>query len=362
MKALKATTQTLIFFFCATSLWAQSSYDGKIWINNSRVLHKGDSVYFDMDIKLTDIAIESERSLTLTPIIEMEGQEKILPSVLINGHRRQQLYERALKLAPRNDSHSYYRVVEAKKNSEPTGPYLRTIPYNIAFPYEDWMHEARIMLLQERCGCGGHAQQLSVGPLLAGIDHGTPIPDTVKVVRIDSVQTVERKSSFSNYDVRLHFPTAQTYIMPDFSDNRTELNRIEEVINRLINTPHLKILSISLQGFASPEGSEAANLRYADGRAQALLYYLQERLNLQPTMLRITSGGEDWNGLEEQIRTSVVIASYRYELENIMRLDANNDRKEALIRQLDGGKAYRLLNEYIFPQLRRVVCRVEYVN
>jgi hypothetical protein len=179
---------------------------------------------------------------------------------------------------------------------------------------------------------------------------------------VTEVQTVEHHTNFYNYDVRLTFPTARTEILPDFGNNRVELNRIEETLSQLRSRPELRIIRIELQGYASPEGGEAANLRYADGRARALMYYLQQRLNLPSDLVNVASGGEDWAGLAEQVKTSVTLAPYRYELDNIINLNVNADQKERVLRRLDGGKAYRLLNDYIFPQLRRVVCRVEYVE
>ncbi|MDR0976423.1 MAG: DUF3868 domain-containing protein, partial [Prevotellaceae bacterium] len=194
------------------ALHAQGSYDGRIWADHTQALHRGDSVYFDIDLLLEDIIVDSERSLTLTPMLETDTQSKTLPSVLINGYQRQKLYQRALELSGRSDA--YYMVIESKRNPEQPGYYDRAVEYSVAFPYEAWMDSARIVLQQDLCSCGGHTGQLTVGTLGSGLTHfEVPAPEPEPAPVVTEVQTVEHHTNFYNYDVRLTFPTARTEIL-----------------------------------------------------------------------------------------------------------------------------------------------------
>lgn len=345
-------------------------FKGKINVITKEATQRGDSIYIDMDILLEGIAMNSERSMTLTPMLVAEGRNRALPSVVINGHARQRLFDRALRLN-KKAPHNYYKVVESKNREEKTGSYVRTLSYKVAIPYEEWMYNARMEMDEELCGCGGYEQQVSVVPLVNQLAHEVIVKEQPQLsvgeytvhplmtyIR-PQVETVKQRND--SYEVNLNFPVAKSVIDPAFGNNRGELNRIEELINKLRDDKNLHVTGVTVRGMASLEGSQALNDRLSSARAQALLSYLSSRLSWLSGRCEVLHGGEDWEMMEDAVDSDLVPATYRSDLQRIIDLRRTADQKEALIKQLDGGRAYRWLLDNIFPRMRRVICVANYV-
>jgi outer membrane protein OmpA-like peptidoglycan-associated protein len=316
--------------------------------------------------------MNSERSMLLTPLLQTADYNKALPPILINGYARQKLYKRkhALhKKMPRPE----YAVIESRRyvDKKSTGKYTRTIDYKVAIPYEDWMYNANIVMVQDVCGCAGHKQKISIEPLVNQLAHEVRIIEKVDTVTGEydmhplvayirpQVETV--KSRDASYEVFLTFPTGKTVIVPTFGNNSSELTRISTIVNDLGADKNLQITGVDITGYASLEGSEAANQRLADARAKAFLGYLQQHIMLGYNLLKLNSGGEDWALLNEGIQHDPMLTQYGNELTHILSLPRTADQKEWLIRQLDRGTPYRYISSTLYPKMRRVQCKVNYI-
>jgi hypothetical protein len=341
---------------------------GKIDVKGKEAIQRGDSVYIGMDILLEGISMSSSRSMTLTPIIDDGARNRELPSVVINGRARQRLFQRAMRLR-KTDPRNYYQVVESRNQRDKAGAdYVRTVPYHVAVPYEAWMDSARVLMVQELCGCGGYEQQVSVEPLVNRIDHEVVVQpvirDTVYVpmpVPAPAPAPPMVKIHADTYEANLRFLTGKSNIDPQLGRNMDELIRIKEFITRMSNNQDIAITSVSVQGMASIEGSEALNTRLSDARAESLLLYLTGQFEWMNGHCEVMRGGEDWEMLSEEIENNALLRPYRAQLRRILDMSGTKDAKEALIRKLDGGHAYRLLVENVFPRMRRVNCIVNYV-
>jgi outer membrane protein OmpA-like peptidoglycan-associated protein len=163
------------------------------------------------------------------------------------------------------------------------------------------------------------------------------------------------------HDTYLHFPAGSARLMPDYGRNRVELERVAHFLDSLGSHPGLRLTGVTIRGGASIEGDERSNLILAGQRAYALLHYLKSEKKLLPdSAYSVSPGGEDWDAMLGEISHQPALADYRDELVRIAALPESADRKERLIRRLDGGKAYRSLAERVFPKLRRVSCLVTY--
>jgi outer membrane protein OmpA-like peptidoglycan-associated protein len=365
---------TISFLLIAAALGAQQQYEGKIKVKTKEATHRGDSIYFDMDIMMEGISVSSDRSLTLTPLLVTDDRNVALPSVLINGTVRQRLYRRGRALNPKHPD-NYYQVVESKRSVERTGSYIRTIPYHVTIPYENWMYNSRVVMEQDLCGCAGHQQQISIEPLVNQLSHEISVVEKDEKKTVVSVgeytmhpqlayirpQIEAVKERGDSYEVNLHFPLGKTDILPNFDNNQWELNHIEEMVNKLQADNNLTITKVTIQGNASLEGSEATNQRLSAGRALALLNYLKQRLSFPSNLYQLAQGGEDWSMFAKEVQENPLLAQYRDELQHILDMNRTPDQKEAIIRALNKGTVYRLLLGNIFPSMRRVLCNVDYV-
>jgi outer membrane protein OmpA-like peptidoglycan-associated protein len=335
-------------------------YTGKVLIKPKEAIQRGDSLYLTMDIMLNGISIESERSLTLTPVVRTEDHNKLLPSVLINGRIRNRLYRRAVKLGkilPDN-----YQVVVDRGNRW----NIETIPYHAVIHYSKWMDKAVIDLEQDLCGCAGHEQQISVERLVDNISHEIYVPiqgynlqPMLAYIR-PAVEAVKRRSA--HYDAYLYFPVGSSLLNSGYGDNWNELNKVSSFLTDLQSNHDLRLAGVQIKGSASIEGSEQSNLILGGERAYALLSYLKNKRGLlsNSSKYSVSPGGEDWVMLSEQINKQPALIGYRDELNQILSLRVSADRKEQLIKYLDGGRAFRLLSDIVFPKMRRVVCLASY--
>lgn len=61
----------------------------------------------------------------------------------------------------------------------------------------------------------------------------------------------------------LDFPVNRTELHPDYHNNPSELHKIMQTIDTVRNNANVEITSISIHGYASPEGSYQNNERLA---------------------------------------------------------------------------------------------------
>ncbi|MDR0976702.1 MAG: DUF3868 domain-containing protein [Prevotellaceae bacterium] len=347
----------------AAGAYAQTAA-GKINVQAKEAIQRGDSVYIGMDIMLEGMSMNSSRSMTLTPMLEASGRSMELPSVVINGSTRQRLFKRAMSLH-KDAAKGYYAVVRSRNRRDKAGEsYVRTVPYHLAVPYEAWMDSARVLMVQELCGCGGYEQQVSVEPLVNRIDHEVVAPpvvrDTVYVATPAPTPPLV-KIHADTYSANLRFLVGKSNIDPQLGNNMDELIRIKEFITKMSNNQDIAITSVSVQGMASIEGTEALNSRLSDARAESLLLYLTGQFEWMNGHCEVLRGGEDWEMLNEETENNALLRPYRAQLRRILDMSRTPDAKEALIRQIDGGQAYKLLLQNVFPRMRRVNCIVNYV-
>ncbi len=171
------------------------------------------------------------------------------------------------------------------------------------------------------------------------------------------VEAVKKRNE--QFEAYLEFHVARTEIIPDFRNNRAELNTLENEINSIRDDRNLDVTDIAITGYASPEGSIALNDRLSQGRADAMRSYLAGKYSFPPRVYRVEKGGEDWTKLESLVRESSGLQA-RDEILDIIRNTADQTARQDKLTKLQGGAPYRqLLNEY-YPQLRRVVAVVHY--
>ena len=79
-----------------TELKAQEVYLGEVKIIQNRFEQRGDSVYIEMNVNLNGLPVHKNQAFILTPVVETEKAFEELPSIVINGKRREKAYQRVL--------------------------------------------------------------------------------------------------------------------------------------------------------------------------------------------------------------------------------------------------------------------------
>jgi len=316
---------------------------GQVRVENKQFRKVGDKVKVAMDIRLDDLKLKSNRGLMLMPMM-VNGEDTLrMQAVEVLGRKRYIYWQRNGATMTENPL-----VVERRHNGE-----QQTVTYKTEVSYEEWMTNSSLVLAEDNCGCtqsllgnaltsdGGEAL---LGPWKCAYAYVEPDPEPVK----------ERHESGV---ARLNFHLDKYDIVPSLGNNRSELDSIRRTIDKVRDDADVKITSIELHGYASPDGNYYHNADLARNRIRALYLYLRDMYNLPDGLYRNNTTPEDWEGAIAQARKSDLIK--KDEVLRIMESEMHPDQKEAQLR-LKTPADYRFLVDNVFPGLRRTEYTVNY--
>ena len=144
-----------------------------------------------------------------------------------------------------------------------------------------------------------------------------------------------------------------------YQQRRAELRKIMESIDVVLRDSTVTINSISIHGYASPEGPYNNNVRLAKGRAEALRTYLLGMYNFKSNVISQTSTPEDWAGLEKYVANSQLENKDKI-LEIIRNTKIPEDKREEQMKTLVGKSVYADLLKNVYPGLRHSDYAVNY--
>jgi outer membrane protein OmpA-like peptidoglycan-associated protein len=309
-------------------------------------------VVIDMKIDGSKAELSSHEAVVITPVLRTGDHSLELQSVIVNGNNRFKIVERRLFFGERDPyglKDSYVSLT--RMNADIIG-------YTQRVPYQEWMEAAHLDMKQQIYGCADCKGVENWNTLLS-LDLRKPeikkpqIKYAVSYIVPKAEAVKNRNEAGSAY---LDFPVGKSVILSDFRNNFKELSKILEAINQLKDNKDATISSITLKGFASPEGTYELNTRLSEARAQALRVYLQTQFSHLGNVITASSVPEDWVGLRKQIAESNL--SDKANLLEIIDSGISEDAKEQKIKAMP---VYKTLLDNYFPLLRRVEYRLNYV-
>lgn len=168
-------------------------------------------------------------------------------------------------------------------------------------------------------------------------------------------ETSSRRESGTSY---IAFPVNNSEVLPAFGNNKFELGRLCHVIDSINALSHVTINSVTIKGFASPEGSYQNNERLARERTANLGCYLSDHCSLPDSLLHSSSEAEDWEGLRRLVGSDTYLVN-RKAIVAIIDTDMDPDARLALIAK-QHPYAYKYIREHIFPRLRHTDYQIDY--
>lgn len=312
---------------------------------------KGNELVIDAVITVDGSQIKSRENLSLTPVLESGSQKEGLPSILVNGRISQKVYDREVALNNLQDE-PRFQVLKAEKGES-------VILYKMNIPFESWMKDARFVLVPDMCGCGKEAQ----GEPLLIADKVLTRPDTRYEVQptfayiSPEAETVKHRAEVGT--AYLDFQVGKYAILPDFRNNATELAKIDNTIKTVTDDKNITPNGIILKGYASPEGSYKSNALLAENRVKALRSYIEKKHDFKSNFFKLETVPEDWEGFKAKVEADAQVPD-RDAVLAIINSDKDPDKKEAELRALKGGAAYRYVLAGIFPSLRRSEYQIDY--
>ncbi|MCD8296877.1 MAG: DUF3868 domain-containing protein [Prevotella sp.] len=335
---MRQTIATIIFMLCGVSAaWSQqvSAIDVSIERN-------GNYMAVDMSLDMTGLKVRKNRAMLLTPCL-INGEDSVdMTSIGIYGRKRYFHYKRSngKNMISGPDEITY----RAKKVPD-------TLAYHQILPYQGWMDDSRLKIHGELYGCCNSI--LSERDTVVG-EYSIFTPKLVYVrpqAEISKMRAIEATAYIS-------FPVNKTEIKPEYLNNRVELAKIQATIDSVKNGSDYTITTISLKGYASPEGSYEYNSSLAKGRTEALSEYVREQYDFGDDVIVTDYEAEDWSGLRVYVEGSSL--EHRTEILAMIDDDSRDaDAKEWLIKSTYPSE-YRGLLDNCYPRLRHTDYKVSY--
>jgi outer membrane protein OmpA-like peptidoglycan-associated protein len=367
MMERKIIYRILILFFVSGSFIAQAQQQTPpkaqqkehIRIIPKRLEPEGINMKVEVIFDMSNLQIRSMESHTFTPVLAAGKKELELPKVIIKGARRFKADSRADKL---NDTPPVIYARDQKgKITSPIYAMEKfnrhgTISYKVSVPYRDWMENASLNLREEVTGCCGAQEGNMVHKdVYNDVAPKYAIEPKFRFLTPDKEQEKRRSEIGKAY---LDFPRGKSEIDPYFHDNRSELDKINQMIVMVATDLDATVNSVEMRGYASPESSEAYNYELSSKRAQAMREYFANMSTIPANLFRTGVGGEDWDGLKNLMADYRV--SYKNDILNIINTVYDLDTREKKIRSLGNGQPYKQIFQDLYPKLRRVDCEISY--
>jgi len=341
--------------------FAVQAQQGRIQVIPRSFTPKGDVVEVELSFNMQTLNMRSTESITFTPIIVSGRNEHELPKLIIKGANRYKADNRAAALANKpvvtmrsmGVSDRNYPIYAIEKFNK-----RQYITYRVSVPFRDWMATAILNLKEEMSGC---CNQPIVSTLRTNLFNEftaggyTDIQPKFRYI-VPEQEAVKNRSEIGK--AFLDFPQGSSVINPSFRNNQRELDKINQMITMLMADPDIRVTSIEMRGYASPEGSASANLELSSQRARAMREYFVRKNVIASGSILTGIGGEDWEGLKQLLVNYSV--SYKDEIFNIINTVQDLDLREQRIMRLGNGEPYRQIFRDLYPQLRRVECRINF--
>ncbi len=314
---------------------AQKIVDG-VTVNNIKIEHNGDFLAVDFGMDITELDVNSNRAVLLTPRLVNGNDSVEMPSIGIYGRKRYYFYVRNGESMLTDKTEQSYRAAQ-KPDS---------LAYNKIIPYQDWMNGASLSLYRADFGCCNTLLDEQIG-LIA--QHTELLDFFPELVYIKPQAEIEKSRSLEG-SAYIDFVVDRTDINPEYRNNVAELGKIQSTIDSVRNDKDITITKVRLKGFASPESPYAHNEELAIGRTEALKKYIQQLYNFKENLITTDYEPENWEGLRKYVAESNI--DNKAEILAIIDNDMEPDTKERHLKTKYPVQ-YRFLLQNCYPALRR---------
>lgn len=295
-------------------------------------------------VNADSIRLKSTRMVRLTPVVKSATDTVELTPVDIAG-RRAWYYEAR--------SGGNTALLRAGKHT--------SLPYSCSVPMQEWMQNCEVSLRADtlddcRCRIIGSGERPLASVLEANMQ---TMRKALPAFRYEApLDTAPKRFNLSG-KANIIFIVNKTDIDWRYRNNRAELDTIIKTIAVVRDNPDATVESITLTGYASPEGPYDNNVRLAEGRTEAVKEYVRERGTFPPEIYRTSSVPEDWDGLRDWLANNHI--PFREEM--IKYIDEENvrpeDRNDVFAKWFP--HQYPWLLENVYPTLRHTDYKITYV-
>lgn len=349
------TSIIFVIFFasCFAATAAQKTYSGVFTFKNLQFTRQDDLLVLNFDLDMSSVHIHPQVMVELLPILRTgDGlQAYSFDPILIAGKTRNKVLRRELLFDNYTNEREPQQFVSRQNGKKQFVPVMLTVPYT------GWMRDAELVLLEDATGCAGCdlgkkeyivAERVLPEPFIPQYELQYVMPEAEPV-----------KQRSETYAAHLNYKVARYELLRDFGNNNQVLNEADKIVSEIRNDNNLTIQTLTITGYASPEGNYNSNMELSKNRAFSFVNYLVKNHNLAESLMKTDWKGEDWEGLRKS-----VAASSLTDRDAVVRIiDENYDitRRKQQLQALNGGATYRTLLKDYYPALRRNEYTIAYV-
>jgi hypothetical protein len=258
------------------------------------------------------------------------------PLIFINSRNQHIYYNRELK-----DEYADAMELLKKKGKNLKIDYLRSVKY------EPWMKNAVLKVRKLSCACNRMKDRGE--EFLDGFEKEKPEIKLFPVYLLPPADKGDkvREEKGSAY---LCYVVNKWDILPNYMDNPVELQKIYNSVNYVKSDSDVTITRMTIEGYASPEGSYSHNVMLSENRTQALKDYLKKTGIAKDVRMVASGKGENWKGFLEYLNKNYDIPQ-RSILLRIANSSISEDEKEKRMRA-EAPQGYKYCLDNCFPSLR----------
>ena len=208
-----------------------ASINGVSFSNVECYVYNG-SLHVSFDLELQGRFLASGDALHIVPVYSTGTDKLRLPAVLVNGKMRSSYYKREQSLLSKSErlaNKPYTEVVHKEKETQ-------HVTYNYVMPIPQKMSKKGTLhieqLLQDCCDLALIDTKLLPLEYRSASPDPTMFANTLTFITPEAEQEKKRNDHFV---VRIDYPVDKYEVLPNFADNKTELEKIDKELKPLFS-------------------------------------------------------------------------------------------------------------------------------
>ena len=315
-----------------------------------KIAHIGDSCWLQMPVAFWAKDLARHQKMVITPQLRGATDSVSFPSAIVYG--KLAYYQRVRSDYSGMKDEMHLRV--SKSNDWIDSCYVKSIPW------QPWMAQSDIVVRYDEVdGCDdivrSHVQTFRIPSQLsaASASSGSGFVATA------SFQSYSDRIRHHNGTANIDFLVNQSDIDPDFHDNRAELAKIREAIEKVNSDTTVIMHHISLFGYTSPDGPYDFNTKISYERTLSLRRYIAEEWGINDSLISVSYESEDWKGVRRYVEASGFDGK-----EGLLAIIDGTADPDARLQQIQTKypSAYKVMADSLFPRLRRTDYRIDYIE
>lgn len=165
----------------------------------------------------------------------------------------------------------------------------------------------------------------------------------------DPAQDTQAELTEANLpEVLLHFQE-NFDINSDVIQTNPQLTRLSQEVDSVLRQD--TVTSVRVRGYASIDGPVWLNKKLARERAKAIYTWLEHTTSIDPSLIQVTSNGEDWNMFDSLVTANPNIPM-RQEVLDIIKSNRSIQVKQQMLKTLGGGAPWDYMAVHTFHEMR----------